>query len=90
VLNVLDGDNLIHLISNSKFLNCIKKLPFKSTIIIKKQSSSNNNILLSESNYYRITLKDNNVLLIPENNSDTIFGALNRFNNCYIDWYPLY
>jgi KaiC/GvpD/RAD55 family RecA-like ATPase len=90
VLNVLDGNNLIHLISNSKFVNCIKKLPFKSTIIIKKQSSINNNILLSESNYYRITLKDNNVLLIPENNSDTIFGALNRFNNRFIDWYPLY
>jgi KaiC/GvpD/RAD55 family RecA-like ATPase len=90
VLNVLDGNNLIHLISNSKFVNWIKKLPFKSTIIIKKQNSINNDILLSESNYYRIVLRDNNILLIPENNSDTIFGALTTFNNSHIDWYPLY
>lgn len=91
ILNILDGNNLLHLIYNFKFLENIKRLPFNNIIIIKKSSiNHSNNILLSEGNYYRITIKDSNVLLISRNNSNTIFGALSMSNNCHIDWYPVY
>jgi KaiC/GvpD/RAD55 family RecA-like ATPase len=90
ILNVLDGNNLIHLISHIKFINYIKKLPFNNIIVMRKQDCANNSVLLSESNYYRIFLKENNVLLMLANNPNSIFGSIRMHDNNSIDWFPLY
>jgi hypothetical protein len=90
ILNVLDGNNLIHLISQNKFVDYVKKLPFNSIIVMRKQDCANNSALLSKSNYYKIFLKDNSVFLTPANNPLALSGAICIPNNYSIEWYPFY
>ena len=90
ILNIIDGNNIVHLISNVKYIDFIKKSPFNNIIILKQQNSVDTSVLLSKSEYYRIILKDSNILLEPTNSLISAFGALNLNKNYFIDWFPLY
>ena len=90
ILNIIDGNNNAHLISNIKYIDFIKKSPFNNIIILKQHNSVDTSVLLSKSEYYKIILKDSNILLEPTNSLISAFGALNLNKNYFIDWFPLY
>ena len=90
ILNIIDGNNIVHLISNIKYIDFIKNSPFNNIIILKKQNSIDNSVLLSKSVYYKIILKDSNILLESTNSLISAFGALNLNKSYFIDWFPLY
>jgi KaiC/GvpD/RAD55 family RecA-like ATPase len=91
ILNILDGNSVSNLISNFKFVEFIKTSPINNLIIIKNDTSTiNSNVLCSESNYYKIILKDNNILIKCINPPTSVFGAINEYNNYFVDWCPLY
>ena len=91
ILNILDGNSASNLISNFKFVEFIKTSPINNLIIIKNGTSTiNSNVLCSESNYYKIILKDNNILIKCINPTTSVFGAINEYNNYFVDWCPLY
>jgi KaiC/GvpD/RAD55 family RecA-like ATPase len=91
ILNILDGNSTSNLISNFKFVELIKKSPINNLIIIKNDPSTiNSNVLCSESNYYKIILKDNNILIKCINPTTSVFGAINDYDNYFVDWCPLY
>jgi KaiC/GvpD/RAD55 family RecA-like ATPase len=90
ILNIIDGNDIVDLISDIKYIDFIKKNPFNNIIILKKQKSIDTSVLLSKSEYYRIILKDSNILLQPNNSMISAFGALNLNKNYFIDWFPLY
>ena len=89
-LNIIDGNNSGHLISNFRFVNILKQSQLTNLIILKKNSPIDNHILLSESNYYKIFLKGKNILIKSVNPSKYVFGALNENNNFLINWCPMY
>jgi len=87
----LDGNNASSLISSFKFVEFIKTSPINNLIIIKSDTSTiNSNVLCSESNYYKIVLKDNNILIKCINPTTSVFGAINDYDNHFVDWCPLY
>jgi hypothetical protein len=90
ILNIIDGNDIVHLISNIKYIDFIKKNPFNNVIILKKQKSVDTSVLLAKSEYYRFILKNSNILLQPKNSLISAFGALNLNKNYFIDWFPLY
>jgi hypothetical protein len=89
-MNIVDGNNSSHLISNYRFVNTLKQSQLNNLIILKKNSSIDNDVLLSESNYYKVFLKGKNVLIKSVNPSKYVFGALNEDNSLLIDWCPMY
>jgi KaiC/GvpD/RAD55 family RecA-like ATPase len=90
ILNLINGNNIVHLISNIKYIDLIKSGSFNNIIILKKQNSMDTNVLLSNGEYYKIILKDSNILLESKNSLISAFGALNLNKNYFIDWFPLY
>jgi len=90
VLNIVDGNNSSHLISNFGFVNSLKQSQLNNLIVLKKNSSIDNGVLLSESNYYKVFLKGKNILIKSVNPSKYVFGALNENDSLLIDWCPMY
>ena len=91
VLNILDGNNPDNLISNFEFVEFMKTSPINNLIIFKNGTSTiNTDILLSASNYYKVVLKDKNILIKSMNSSTSVFGAINDNYNYFVDWCPLY
>jgi KaiC/GvpD/RAD55 family RecA-like ATPase len=90
ILNIVDGNNSSHLISNFGFVNTLKQSQLNNLIVLKKNSSIDNDVLLSESNYYKVFLKGKNILIKSVNPSKYVFGALNENDSLLIDWCPMY
>lgn len=90
VLNIINGNNISHLISNLKFVDFIKRSPVNNLIILKNETSIDTDILLSESTYYKIILKGKNILIKSMNPPTSVFGALKKHDNYFVDWCPLY
>ena len=78
------------MISNFKFVDFIKTSPVNNLIILKNGTSIDTDILLSESTYYKIILKGKNILIKSMNPPTSVFGAIKKHDNYFVDWCPLY